>query len=370
MVSVVVPIYNGKHYLGQIIKRTEEARRRNLQIEVLFINDAPDDPIDISVSSDIIPTFVFNTEINRGIQGARIFGLSQARGEYIHFLDQDDEVFPEFYASQLALMEDADVVFCRAYDGDVQVYNNDRIFEAAALRESMFQKPPMISPGQALIRKSAIPDIWKENVLTHMGADDYMLWLMMLSRGVRFKGNDRILFRHTRTGINLSGDILKMNASDREMVEILLKCTDFSERDKEEISRIPERQFMRKYRSMLRNQTVLYVLNRILAGMDEGRMVSAFFLKRGIRRIAIYGAGVLSERIRGFLKGSDVKVCFLVDHNAPFITSDLQVYLPGDMPQDVDGVLISLIDDVEKIEDKIRNKYKGIVIRVTDIIAS
>ena len=35
----------------------------------------------------------------------------------------------------------------------------------------------IISPGQCLIKKKAIPEFWKTNLVRVNGADDYYLWL-------------------------------------------------------------------------------------------------------------------------------------------------------------------------------------------------
>lgn len=36
------------------------------------------------------------------------------------------------------------------------------------------------SPGHCLIRKTSIPQLWKENILKNNGSDDLLLWLLML----------------------------------------------------------------------------------------------------------------------------------------------------------------------------------------------
>ena len=160
MISTIIPIYHGQQYIEKQLKQLENAAcqlkklsgRYDTALEVLFVNDAPDDPIGEELHSDVLRVRVFNTDTNRGIHGARVWGLSKASGEFVHFLDQDDEISPDFYMSQLDAIGDADVVYCRGYNGRQEIYNTSRVFEKSFDRDEILKCPPMISVGQALFR--------------------------------------------------------------------------------------------------------------------------------------------------------------------------------------------------------------------------
>lgn len=75
-VTVIVPVYYGQKYIRNIIKQVESASRHMAPedtVELLLANDAPDAPIEENeYSSEFIKIVVLNTDINRGIHGARV----------------------------------------------------------------------------------------------------------------------------------------------------------------------------------------------------------------------------------------------------------------------------------------------------------
>ena len=74
-VSIIVPIYQGKKYIPKLIKMAEmcQEKAQNQQgIELILSNDDPHEKIEESLFSDTITIHILNTEINRGIQAARI----------------------------------------------------------------------------------------------------------------------------------------------------------------------------------------------------------------------------------------------------------------------------------------------------------
>jgi len=96
LVSIIVPIYNVEKYItrcfNSIIKQTY------YNIECIFIDDcSPDDSI--YVLNDLINKYngnislrIIKHEKNGGLSVARNTGINNAKGEYIYFLDSDDEI--------------------------------------------------------------------------------------------------------------------------------------------------------------------------------------------------------------------------------------------------------------------------------------
>ncbi|WP_201779819.1 hypothetical protein, partial [Liquorilactobacillus vini] len=68
----------------------------------------------------------------------------------------------------------------------------------------------IVSPGQCLIKKSSIPHEWLESKLDINGADDWLLWVMMLVKGKKFVMNDDYLYTHNNLEHNTSDDENKM----------------------------------------------------------------------------------------------------------------------------------------------------------------
>jgi len=85
-VSVVIPVYNGKQYLGEAIKSVLAQSYRLM--EIIVVDDGSTDG-----SVQIVRQFEgvsYHHQTNRGAASARNLGVHLARGEFIAFLDADD----------------------------------------------------------------------------------------------------------------------------------------------------------------------------------------------------------------------------------------------------------------------------------------
>ncbi len=357
-ISVIIPIYKGKKYISSQISQVESAAKiislNGHTVELILVNDDPDDPIEEEYSSSIINIVISNCKNNTGIQQARIRGLSLASGDFIHFLDQDDKISLEYYSSQLDKIDEADAIYCRCYNGDRQTYNYDRVFETAFDREKIFSVCPVITPGQVVIKRDSIPELWKNNILKNYGSDDYFLWLCMYANGAKFASNQDILFTHVRNGDNYSSDILRTKKSDDEMVDYLINSNMFNAGEIEQLKQLSEKQLKRRYIPQRKDQIVLQILSELLKCYENGHSLDEYLISKNSTRVAIYGAAVLGERIKGLLTHSKVKVVCFIDKNAPFIDEDIPVTTVENVIFDFDAVIISQIENEDKIHKTLR----------------
>lgn len=92
--SVIVPIYNIEEYLPFCLKSILEQDYQNY--ELLLINDGSTDNSgkiadDYALKNKKIKVF---HQPNAGVSAARNLGLEKAKGEWICFVDGDDEIYP------------------------------------------------------------------------------------------------------------------------------------------------------------------------------------------------------------------------------------------------------------------------------------
>lgn len=94
--SVVVPTYNRAHLLGRALRSIQAQTFRDF--EVIIVDDgSTDDPA--SVVEELADSrFRIIRQANAGAAAARNHGAWLAKGEYITFLDSDDEALPEWLA--------------------------------------------------------------------------------------------------------------------------------------------------------------------------------------------------------------------------------------------------------------------------------
>ena len=93
--SVIIPVYNSEKYLAQCLQSVCNQDLPRKDYEILVINDGSKD-----FSEGIIISFqqkynniIYINQENKGVSAARNAGLEQAKGDYITFIDSDDEIY-------------------------------------------------------------------------------------------------------------------------------------------------------------------------------------------------------------------------------------------------------------------------------------
>ena len=106
LVSVIMPTYNGSHFLVESIESVLNQTYRNL--ELVITDDGSTD----AATLDILKLYekkdnrvrVFFLEQNMGAGFARNHSLERAKGRYIAFCDSDDRWFPEKLEKQVSFL--------------------------------------------------------------------------------------------------------------------------------------------------------------------------------------------------------------------------------------------------------------------------
>ena len=145
------------------VEQVANTVRGKAEFEVLFINDSPG--VDVVLPDYNYNGFdirVYNNEVNMGIQKTRAKGANLACGQWIIFLDQDDELISEGFINHIRLMKNADVVVGNGLyqyaDKKVRIYENLRTMQYLIRKKMLIEIRNLIpSPGECLIRKDTIP---------------------------------------------------------------------------------------------------------------------------------------------------------------------------------------------------------------------
>ena len=106
VVSVIIPTYNRQALLPRAIDSV--VRQTFSDWEIVLVDDGSTDDtprIAARYLRQLGRRFIFLRQENRGASAARNAGIETARGEYIAFLDSDDEFVPHKLARQMALLE-------------------------------------------------------------------------------------------------------------------------------------------------------------------------------------------------------------------------------------------------------------------------
>ncbi len=354
ILSIIVPMYHGKKYLHSILDQIEACTKiidEDVSVELILYNDSPDEKILMPTKKYMFSITIINADFNSGIHGARVQGLKHAVGEYVLFLDQDDKIAPAYLNKQLECIGHADAVVCRAIHNKRFHYTDTHIFEKVITKDFMLRNwCPIVSPGQVLIKKEAIPALWTSNILKHNGADDYFLWLLMAAYNKRFALNQEVLFEHVMTGFNVSDDTNNMMDSESEMIQYLENHHVFSGEDEILLSKLSESLRKIHIKQLENYKRTFFFLQQWNLKLAENSCPMTFFQSNNIRKIAIYGAGDLGINLEVLLRNSMVEVYCFIDQNAGYIISHLPVYKKEALPQDIDAIILTVRNDSLRAE--------------------
>ena len=93
-ISVVIPIYNKQEYVERCL--TQLCSQDFDDFEIIAVDDGSTDlsgKLCDDIAKDHIQIRVFHT-VNEGVTAARRYGIEQAKGDYVVFVDSDDELLP------------------------------------------------------------------------------------------------------------------------------------------------------------------------------------------------------------------------------------------------------------------------------------
>ena len=103
LVSIIVPCYNSRETLPMTLRSLAAQKYKNL--EILIIDDGSRDPVEDVVQAQGDRRIRYFFKENEGLGLTRNFGIDQAQGKYVFFLDSDDELFPGAIANLVRFAE-------------------------------------------------------------------------------------------------------------------------------------------------------------------------------------------------------------------------------------------------------------------------
>ena len=164
LVSVIIPSYNRFNYLKNAVSSVLNQTYQNF--EIIIVNDGSDEKAYYEASFDerikVIHLKTNQKEINGFGPGAiRNFGINEAEGKYIAFLDDDDIWLPKKLELQVNALEESTYKMSstEGYIGkgvyneeiDYQKYNSEYFFK---ILKKVYKKSNYIQRG-------SFPQIWE-----------------------------------------------------------------------------------------------------------------------------------------------------------------------------------------------------------------
>lgn len=161
--SVIIPAYQ----CADTIRRTIESILKSnfKELEIIIIDDGSTDGTQdvCKILCEKYPIIQYYRQINKGVSVARNNGLLKATGEYVMFIDADDEVLPlNIKDIEEAVNEQADIIM---FGMQFCYYRNERLVykEEKSMKEKMKLKVDDIAEQfPELFEKNYLSAIWNK----------------------------------------------------------------------------------------------------------------------------------------------------------------------------------------------------------------
>lgn len=200
-VSVIVPIFNAEKYLDSCIQSVLRQTYRNW--ELILIDDGSNDR-----SGAIADEYqqadkrirVLHTP-NAGVSSARNQGIELATGNYIAFLDADDELTDDCLEKLLktAVSDNADIVagrYCSGRNSAEQIEHKSIWREQEAIKNSLMDNPFTYSAWAKLYRTDFI-GVTRFDPRLKVSEDSYFVFQLLCKRPTFIALEDKIyLYRN------------------------------------------------------------------------------------------------------------------------------------------------------------------------------
>ena len=196
-ISVVIPTYNRKELLKRSIDSVINQTIK--PSEIIIVDDGSNDGTEAMVKKKYDSLKLIKQK-NKGASAARNSGIKASSGEWICFLDSDDEWKNDKLEKQIAAVaNNSDYKFF--HSNEIWIKNGKRINQKKKHKKyggDIFKKcldMCRISPSSVLIDKSIFEEIgfFNENLVV---CEDYELWLRICDKYEVFFIDEPLIFKY------------------------------------------------------------------------------------------------------------------------------------------------------------------------------
>lgn len=214
LVSVVIPVRNGAHFIGEAVDSL--LAQRLPKLEIVIVDDDSDDRLEVALAA--LPVQVRKLRVKAGSPSlARNLGARASTGDYLAFLDVDDRWAGGAWRAMLAHLQ--------ATPGAGVAIGRSQVFDAADERASFMGSPAEAFPfsiGAALYRRSAFEAVGPFDPALRYGED--LDWFARArSAGVRLDRLEMVTLHVGRHGGNMTRDLTGIELLPLQLARNALK---------------------------------------------------------------------------------------------------------------------------------------------------
>lgn len=182
-ISVIVPTHNRAQLLARALQSV--VTQATPPMEVIVVDDGSNDGTEEVVCTRF-PEVQYIRQNNQGVSNTRNRGIEAARGDWLAFLDSDDEWLPQKLTSQKEMLA-ANPQYKICHTDEIWIRNGTRVNamkKHAKAGGFIFERClPLcvVSPSSVLIHRSVFDEVglFNEDLPT---CEDYDLWLRICAR--------------------------------------------------------------------------------------------------------------------------------------------------------------------------------------------
>ena len=193
MITVIIPLYNKVRTIARTLDTVFQ--QTYTDYEIVIVDDGSTDG-----SADVVRAIGDSrirliSQTNAGVSAARNRGIEEARGEFVAFLDADDEWKPDYLETQMQLVEKYPQ--CHVFATRYETRNEDGNTTPAIIRKLPFADTDGILGNYFLVASCSQPPLFTSAVMVRRTAiqavggfpvgiasgEDLLTWARLASQG-------------------------------------------------------------------------------------------------------------------------------------------------------------------------------------------
>lgn len=236
-VSIIIPAYNIARFISETLNSV--FIQTFTDFEVIIINDGSPDTEEFEKALEpYLEKIVYLKIENIGAGAARNFGIEEARGELLAFLDGDDIWFPEYLESQIAFLEKngfdlvySDAILFGGSAADGRNYMLDAPSEGETDFDSLLDLRCNVITSGTVVKRKNVVEVgmfeW-EKVRAH----DFILWLKLAKNKTKIGYQKKVLLRYRVRIDSLTGDSFQKIQREIDVFQRISKFIELEEAHK------------------------------------------------------------------------------------------------------------------------------------------
>lgn len=233
--SIIVPVYNAEKYLKKCIESIFDNLENSF--EVIIINDGSNDS-SLKIIEELMKKYtniVLINNFNNGVSYSRNIGIKKSKGDYIMFVDADDELKKNWFDETKKYMsENSDVIYFSKYN--LKPNKNELLKYVVGYNE---ENICIAGPYSKLFKRKLIEEnqiLFDEKIIN---GEDMLFNIEILNKADKVKTINKSFYLYRRyigqTTKKFDIRIFDSDISFHKKISNLLKDYNISDEQKEKI---------------------------------------------------------------------------------------------------------------------------------------